>query len=63
VIYDLRNNGLVQPSITYSPDFMNRKWSFKLQYTNVFADNSLDYYYGIVRDKDMVVLTTQFSFP
>jgi hypothetical protein len=63
VIYNLRNNGLVQPSFTYSPDWMNRKWSFKLQYTNVFADNSLDYVYGLYQDKDNVVLTTQFSFP
>lgn len=63
VIYDFRNNGLINPSFTYAPDWMNRKWSFKLAYTNIFGDNDFDYPYGLVRAKDLVVLTTQFSFP
>ena len=63
VIYNTRNNGLIQPSFSYSPDFMNRKWKFTLQYSNVFGDDNYDYPYGLVREKDMVVLTTQFSFP
>jgi hypothetical protein len=63
VIYNLENNGLIQPSITYNPDWMNRKWSFKLQYANVFAEDTLDIPYGLMSEKDMVILTTQFSFP
>ncbi len=63
LIYNFRNNGLISPSFTYAPDWMNRKWSFKLAYTNIFGDNDFDYPYGLVREKDMVLLTTQFSFP
>jgi len=63
VIYNFENNGLISPSFTYAPDWMNRKWSFKLAYTNIFGDNDYDYPYGLVREKDLVILTTQFSFP
>ena len=63
VIYNTENNGLIQPSIGFEPDWMNRKWTFKLQYSYIFADDELDVPYGIMSEKDMVVLTTQFSFP
>lgn len=62
VIYNMKNNGLIQPSISYAPAWMDNKWTFKVQYNNVFADNDLDYLYGFFREKDMLVLTTQFSF-
>ncbi len=62
-LYNMGNNGLIQPSFTYNPDWMNRKWSFKLSYANVFGDHNYDLPYGILREKDLVVLTTQFSFP
>ena len=63
MLYNMKNNGLVQPSFTFNPDWMNRKWSFKLQYSNIFAEDEYDLSYGIMSEKDMVVLTTQFSFP
>jgi len=63
VIYDLHNCGLLQPSLTYVPDWMNRKWSFKLQYTNVFSEDKYTHSYSLAEEKDMVVMTTQFSFP
>jgi len=62
VIYNVRNAGLIQPKFTYSPDWMNRKWKFSLSYANVFADGKYDTAYGLVQEKDLVVLTTQFSF-
>lgn len=63
MIYTSENNGMIQPSLTYVPDWMNRKWSFKLQYTNIFYEDKADWLYGLFAQKDMVVLTTQFSFP
>ncbi len=62
VIYNSEECGLVQPSFTYVPDWMNRQWSFKLQYSIVFGPD-YSYPYGLLKEKDMVVLTTQFSFP
>jgi hypothetical protein len=62
ILYNLRNSGLMQPSFSYNPDWMNRKWSFKLQYNMVFG-KKLETGYGLVEEKDLIVLTTQFSFP
>jgi hypothetical protein len=62
VIYNVRNSGLLQPSIAYTPDWMNRKWNFKLQYNMLWGDK-LETGLGILEEKDLVVLTTQFSFP
>jgi hypothetical protein len=55
-------SGLVSPSFTYAPDWMNRKWSFKLAYTAIYGPDYA-YPYGLMKEKDLVVLTTQFSFP
>ena len=63
IIWNDNNCGLFQASFTYNPDWMNRKWSFKLQYTNVFADDQYDWVYGLLEEKDMIGLQTQFSFP
>lgn len=62
VIYNHRNNGLITPTFTYTPDFFNNKLSVKLAYTNVFGDNDYDFPFGLVRDSDLIVLTTQLSF-
>ncbi|MFO7965451.1 MAG: DUF1302 family protein [Desulfobacterales bacterium] len=61
-IYNSEECGLVQPSITYNPDWMNRKWTFKLQYSALFGSD-YSYPYGLAKEKDMIVLTTQYSFP
>lgn len=63
VIYNLRECGLIKPSFTYNPDWMNRKWSFSVAYTNLFGKDDYQYPYGLFREKDLVVFTTQFSFP
>jgi hypothetical protein len=64
VLFNPRNSqGLVMPSISYNPDWMNRKWSFKLAYTALFGEGNFQYPYAIAKEKDLVVLTTQFSFP
>ena len=62
VIYNSESCGLIQPSFTYAPPWMNNKWSFKLQYSSVFGPD-YSYPYGLLKEKDMVVLTTQFIFP
>lgn len=55
-------NGLIQPKFTYNPNWMNRRWKFALMYTTIFGDDYA-YPYGLAKEKDMLVLTTQFSFP
>ena len=62
VIYNSEECGLIQPSFTYVPDFLNRQLSFKLSYSNVFGSDYA-YPFGLMKEKDMVILTTQFSFP
>lgn len=54
-------SGMIMPVVTYSPSWFKNAFSFELKYVNVFGDN---YYEGMgpMRDKDMVYLTTQFSF-
>lgn len=55
------NSGLFMPTVKYMPGWMNSAWSFELKYINVFGDNDYEGL-GILREKDMVVLTTQFNF-
>ena len=63
LILDDEGCGLAQAKLTYNPDWMNRKWSFTLQYTNIFANDQYDFVYGLLEEKDMIGLQTQFSFP
>lgn len=62
VIWNDNNCGLAQASLKYNPDWMNRKWTFKLQYTSLFGEQ-YDYVYGWLKEKDNIALQTQFSFP
>jgi len=62
IIYNSEECGLIQPSFTYQPTWMNNKWQFKLQYSNVFGPDYA-YPYGLMKEKDNVILTTQFIFP
>ena len=55
------NSGLLMPAVKYMPGWMNQAFSFELKYINVFGDNDYEGL-GILREKDMVVLTTQFNF-
>jgi len=61
-LYNSEECGLIQPSFTYHPTWMNNKWQFKLQYSNVFGPDYA-YPYGLMKEKDNVILTTQFTFP
>ncbi|MFO7962283.1 MAG: DUF1302 family protein [Desulfobacterales bacterium] len=62
VLYNLRGSGLIQPEFTYTPDILDSNLSFKLQWANVFGDSFYEYPYGLLKDSDMLILTTQFSF-
>jgi len=61
-IYNSEECGLIQPSFTYAPTWMNNKWQFKLAYSDVFGP-AYSYPYGLMNEKDMVILTTQYTFP
>jgi hypothetical protein len=61
-IYNSEECGLIQPSFTYVPPWMNNRWQFKLQYSNIFGPD-YTYPYGLMKEKDNVILTTQFTFP
>lgn len=54
-------SGLVMPAVKYMPPWLNRKLSFELKYINVFGKNDFQGL-GILRHKDMVVLTSQFDW-
>jgi hypothetical protein len=55
------NSGLIMPAVKWMPGWLNQKFSFELKYIGVYGDS--DYKgLGILRDKDMIVLTSQFNF-
>lgn len=55
------NSGLLMPAVKYTPPVLNKKLSIELKYINVFGKNNFQGL-GILRTKDMVVLTTQFDW-
>ena len=55
------NSGLIMPAVKYTPPWLNQKLSFELRYINVYGDNDFEGL-GVLRSKDMVVLTTQFDW-
>lgn len=62
LVYNTQGQGIIQPSFTYVPDILNRNLSFNLKYV-AFLANTEDSFagYGLVRDKDLVILTTEFT--
>jgi hypothetical protein len=54
-------SGIIMPAIKYMPPWMNNALSFELKYINIFGKNDFQGL-GILRTKDMVVLTSQFNF-
>jgi hypothetical protein len=62
-LYYLSGCSLIQPKFTYKPDWMNNKWQFALQYNHLWSENQYTYPLGLKEEKDMILLTTQFSFP
>lgn len=59
--FNYGHNGLLQPSLGYAPDWMNNKWRFNLMYAYLYGP-SFAYPYGLANQKDLVALTTTFSF-
>jgi hypothetical protein len=62
-LYYTTGCSLVMPKFTYKPDWMNNKWEFTLQYNYIWAKDHYTYPLGLKEEEDMVLLTTQFSFP
>ena len=54
-------SGLLMPIVKYTPNVLNKNLSFELRYINVFGKNNFQGL-GILRTKDMVVLTTQYNW-
>jgi hypothetical protein len=54
-------DGLIMPLIKWTPAWKNRAFSAELRYIGLFGDNDYEDL-GMFRQKDMVVLTTQFNF-
>ena len=54
-------SGLVMPAVKFMPPWFNKKLSFELKYINIFGKNNFQGL-GILRKKDMVLLTSQFDW-
>ena len=54
-------SGLIMPAVKYMPPWLNKKLSFELKYINIFGKNDFQGL-GILRKKDMVLLTSQFDW-
>jgi hypothetical protein len=54
-------DGLFMPLIKWTPSWKNKAFSAELRYIGIFGDNNYEDL-GMFRQKDMVVLTTQFNF-
>jgi hypothetical protein len=54
-------DGLLMPVIIWTPPWQDYAFSAELRYINIFGDNDYEDL-GMFRQKDMVVLTTQFNF-
>ena len=63
LIHNDENCGMLQLAFDYNPDWMNRKWKFTLKYTNLYSNDTYDFVYGLLDEKDMIAIQTQFSFP
>ncbi|GAB6146644.1 DUF1302 family protein [Desulfocicer niacini] len=59
--YPKSKSGLIMPTITYKHPWLNEALTFELKYINVFGEDRYSDI-GIMKDKDMVLLTTQFNF-
>ena len=55
------NSGFIMPAVGFTPSWFNSKLSFQLQYINLFGDDQTKGL-GIFRDKNMIVLTSQFDW-
>ncbi len=54
------NSGLVMPAIKYVPPILNKQFSVELKYIGIWGKKFEGL--GLLRDKDMVVMTTQLNW-
>ena len=54
-------SGLLMPIVTYTPPWRNESLSIEARYINIYGKNDYEGM-GILRDKDMLILTTQFNW-
>jgi len=54
-------DGLVMPLIKWMPAWKDKAFSAELRYIGIFGDNNYEDL-GMFKQKDMIVLTTQFNF-
>jgi len=54
-------SGLIMPIVKYTPPWWNNKFSAELRYINVYGNSNYKGL-GILKDKDMIVLTTQLDW-
>jgi len=55
------NSGLLMPIVKYMPAWRNKSLSIECRYIRIFGDDNYEGL-GMLQEKDMVVLTTQFNF-
>jgi hypothetical protein len=55
------DSGIVMPSISYTPARFKDNLAFTLQYIGIYGDSKYEGI-GILKNKDMIVLTTQYNF-
>lgn len=62
VAYNFKSeSGLFMPLIKWTPSWRDKAFSAELRYIGIFGDNDYEDL-GMFRQKDMIVLTTQFNF-
>jgi hypothetical protein len=54
-------SGLFMPVVKYTPSWQNKALSFELRYIRIFGESNYSGL-GMLQEKDMVVLTSQFNF-
>ncbi len=54
-------SGLLMPAVTYTPSWKDKALSFQLKYIRIFGESNYSGL-GMLQEKDMLVLTTQFNF-
>jgi hypothetical protein len=55
------DSGIVMPSVKYMPPWLNKQFSAELRYIGIYGNSDFEGL-GLLRRKDMIVLTTQLNF-
>jgi hypothetical protein len=54
-------SGLIMPTIKWMPSWKDNAFSAELRYIGIYGDDDYEDL-GMFRQKDMIILTTQFNF-